>query len=132
VATPALPNIKASRFRGDGLSRTGKIVGVLDSGVWAALGSAYLANLGKYPARIHGVLALAVGGGLLFLVLAARDWPPVRQHAAAFRLGRMSMMLERAAVRSRPSRRPGRTPAGPEPSGPTPRTGAASAETSTR
>lgn len=134
MATPALPRFEASRFHrpgnSPGLSRSGGALGVIASGFWTAVGVGFL--LHDDHGRIGGLTAMAVAAGIGFVATALRDTRAADQWAAAFRLGRMSIMLERAAARSRPSRRPGRTPAEPEPSEPTPRTDAASAETSTR
>lgn len=134
MATPAIPNIKASRLhrsgRTPGLSSSGAALGVIAAGIWVAVGVGFLLHDDR--GRIGGLTAMAIAAGIGFVAAALRDIRAVDQWSAAFRLGRMSILLERAAARSRPSRRPGRTPAGLAPSGPKPRTGGASAETSTR
>jgi hypothetical protein len=133
VATPALPSTEASRFHGPGtpgLSRAGAALGVIAAGIWVAVGVGFL--LHEDRGRLGGTIAMGIACGIGFLGLVARDTLPLRQHAAAFRLGRLSLMLEHAALRSRPSRRPGRTPAAPVPPVRTPRTDATSAENPTR
>jgi hypothetical protein len=117
------------------LSRSTTGVGIADTSIWLALALGYLVDADGAPGeRLFALLAMAIGGGVLFALLVVRDRRFVEQGLAAFRLGRMSVMLERAAAatRSRPSRQPGRTPAAPAPSAPTRRTDEASGDSSTR
>jgi hypothetical protein len=145
MTVPTLRAHEASRLRPTarpqsttdrpGLSRTSTGVGVVDTGIWLALALGYTIDPNQTPGEhLFALLAMAIGGGVLFLLLAIRDLRIVEQGTAAFRLGRMSVMLERAAAaaKSRPSRRPGRTPAAPAPSAPTRRTDEASEDSSTR
>jgi hypothetical protein len=84
---------------------------------------------GRPGEDLYALAAVAVVlGAIYFAHLIA----PTAQVREAFRLGRLSVMLEAAQVRSRRARRRGRTPAAPGPSVPMPRTGGASGETSSR
>jgi hypothetical protein len=101
VATPAIPNIKASRLhrpgRTPGLSSSGAALGVIAAGIWVAVGVGILLHDDR--ARLGGTLAIAIACGIGFLAIAARDTQSVRQWKALYTLGRR---VERLQARTRP------------------------------